>query len=339
MKKALTFDDVGLQPVFNNVASRSEPELTTKLTTDIEMDIPIVAANMDTVIGLGLANILADYGSIPIYHRFNDLEARQGFLKLFPNTFISSGLGDGYQWELACLKEDGLVGVCFDIAQGHDTRILDAVEFARELDLQVIAGNVCTEQGYIDLVNAGANAVKVGIGPGAACTTRIVTGFGMPQMQALLDIRPHVSRHKVPVIADGGIRTSGDIVKALAAGASSVMLGKMFALTQESAAEKRPKEFKQEGRNEDQEQIWEACYKGQASKEYQRTGMTPEGIAMWADVTGSARDLLDDLLGGIRSGLTYGGSRSIEEFHRKVLALDLLFEVNNSYITESHPRS
>jgi len=155
-----------------------------------------------------------------------------------------------------------------------------------------------------------------------------VTGFGVSQLQSLLDIRSYSLKYKIPVISDGGIRNSGDIVKALAAGANCVMIGKLFATCAESAASKK----------------WEhgvryANYRGQASFEYQKSGYTPEGVEMWTEVTGSIVDLLNNLLGGVRSGLTYGGSLNISEFQRKVIELDLMFEVNSSYLNESYPRN
>jgi IMP dehydrogenase len=241
--------------------------------------------------------------------------------------------------KLKYFRDSGAEGVCFDVAQGHDARLYKAIALAKKLDYDGIAGNVCTEQGYIDLVNSGADAVKVGIGPGAACTTRIVTGFGVPQMSALLDIRQASLRYKVPYIADGGIRNSGDAVKALAAGASSVMVGKRFAQCSESAGKKR---LDRAGLGPG----YEVNFRGQASSQFQteffgnvRTGTISEGIDMWAPVLSTAEEYITEFCAGIRSGLTYGGSMDIVEFQKKAVIHEMIYRVGPGYASESGTRS
>jgi len=331
MRKAFTFDDVALVPQFNNVPSRTEPLLETWLTKSQKIGIPILCSNMDSAISEQMASILLEAGSIPIFHRFTDMETQKKWVKKFGNkTFISCGI-----MQLESTKELldlGAAGVCIDVAHGHSDRMFSFIEKIKKAhpDKEVIAGNVCTKMAYHDLVNAGADAVKVGVGPGAACTTRIVTGFGVPQFSAICECAEIAEKLRVPLIADGGIRTSRDVVLALAAGASTVMIGKLFALTEESAA---PKKDTPEGRI--------AKYRGQASEDFQndfygglKDKTVAEGIAFWAPVSGSAKQLLDLLLGGIRSGLTYGGARNIKELQRKAEFV----EVTQSYISESYPR-
>jgi IMP dehydrogenase len=347
MNQGLTFDDVTLVPVFNNIESRTEPDLKTRLTTRMPMQIPIVASNMDTVISTELAAVLLDAGSVPIFHRFADYETRLQWSKDFPVSFVSCGIRPGDIMELEKIIENGeAIGVCFDIAHGHDRRLLKAIEHVRKLypEIEIIAGNICTSDAYMDLVLAGANAVKVGIGPGAACTTRIVTGFGVPQFTAIQDVAKAKARFKAPIIADGGIRTSADIVKALAAGADVVMLGKLFALTNESAAPKRTQTYMpMMGKlmaGSPFEQV-EAKYRGQASADFQeeyfgstKDGTVPEGESFWAPVSGPAVDVLGKLLAGVRSGMTYGGARSIPELQRKAKFM----QVTHNYSAESNPR-
>ncbi|MDN3505277.1 MAG: guanosine monophosphate reductase [Rhabdochlamydiaceae bacterium] len=331
MKKAYTFDDVALVPQFNNVPSRTEPNLHSWLTKDLKIDIPILCANMDTTICEDLAEVLLEYGSIPIFHRFTSMEVQIKWVEKYrEKTFISCGI-QRMEDTIELLKL-GAAGVCIDVAHGHSDRMFKFVEQlkAKFPDKTVIAGNVCTAMAYHDLVNAGADAVKVGVGPGAACTTRMVTGFGVPQFTAIKDCAESAEKLRVPLIADGGIRNSRDIMLALAAGASTVMIGKLFALTTESAA---PKEEGPKGLI--------AKYRGQASEDFQadyygglKEKTVAEGIDFWAPVKGSARELIDGFLGGIRSGLTYGGARSIKELQRKAEFV----EVTSSYLFESHPR-
>jgi len=335
MKQGLTFDDVALVPVFNNVESRTEPCVATQLTRGCGMSIPIVASNMDTVIGPALAKVLMEVGSVPIFHRFTTFEQKVQWINDFPTSFLSSGIRTGDVIELEkILEETSLAGVCFDIAHGHDARLLDIVSSLKYKypELEVIAGNVCTADAYRDLVNAGATAVKVGIGPGAACTTRKVTGFGVPQFTAIQDIAAVKKKLLVPIIADGGIRGSADIVKALAAGADSVMLGKLFALTNESAAPKKLWHTNPVG---------QAKYRGQASADFQedyfgatKDGTVPEGETFWAPVSGPAIDLIQKLMAGLRSGMTYGGARNITELQRKAEFI----QVTGNYEAESSPR-
>lgn len=335
IRKAYTFDDVALVPQFNNVPSRVEPSLDTWLSKKLKMRVPLVNANMDTVIGEELANVLLENGSVPIFHRFTELEQQKEWVKKFRDrTFISSGILNIE--ETRSLLDLGAVGVCIDVAHGHSDRMFDYIEQIKRTnpDKEVIAGNVCTPMAYHDLVNAGADAVKVGIGPGAACTTRIVTGFGVPQFTAIQECAKVAEKLRVPLIADGGIRGSRDIVLALAAGASSVMIGKLFGLTKESAAQKRTVE--KNGKT-----MLEAKYRGQASKDFQeefygglKEKTVAEGIDFWAPVRGTAQELIDELMGGLRSGLTYGGARSIKELQRKAEFV----EVSSSYMTESRPR-
>jgi IMP dehydrogenase len=224
--------------------------------------------------------------------------------------------------------------VCFDIAHGHCERMLKAISETKQMypNVQIIAGNVCTPQAVHDLHTAGADAVKVGIGPGAACTTRSVTGFGIPQFTAIQECARMGQKLRIPIIADGGIRTSRDIVLALAAGASSVMVGKLFALTEESAAEKRGSPTN----GMDNVPLY-AKYRGQASEDFQKdyfgglkSGTVAEGESFWAPVSGPAKNLIETLCGGIRSGLTYGGARSIAELQRKAEFV----EVTRSYHDE-----
>lgn len=336
MNFGLTFDDVCLVPQFNNVESRTIPDLGTWLTRKTQMKIPIVAANMDTVIGTELAEVLTGYGSVPLWHRFTIKEEILGWVMKYPNSFVSVGLGvEDLQKLDKILCHVKPKGILLDIAHGHDMRVCKFIgDFKKKyasFDMEVIAGNVCTPQAYADLVNAGADAVKVGVGPGAACTTRMVTGFGVPQFTAVQGIGELAKKLRVPIIADGGIRNSRDIVLALAAGASSVMIGKLFAATRESAG----------GDVTFADGKWFKSYRGQASREFQedyfgqlKEGTVPEGIAGEVKISGTAAELLDTLLGGLRSGLTYGGAKDIKELQRKAEFM----RVTNSYHTESGTR-
>lgn len=335
MKKSYTFDDVALVPQFNNVPSRTEPSLETWLTKNRKIGIPLICANMDTAISESLADILIDQGSLPIYHRFISFEDQAKWVKKYKeNTFISCGIQKVD--EARKLLDLGAAGVCIDVAHGHSDRMF---EFIHEIKRthpkkEVIAGNVCTAMAYHDLVNAGADAVKVGVGPGAACTTRIVTGFGVPQFSAIYDCAEIAEKLRVPLIADGGIRTSRDVVLALAAGASTVMIGKLFALTHESAAMKKKSDQSPSGII--------AKFRGQASEDFQnefygglKDKTVAEGIDFWAPVSGSAIQLINQILGGLRSGLTYGGARNIKELQRKAEFV----EVSPAYMHESMPRT
>jgi IMP dehydrogenase len=308
--------------------------LETWLTKKLKINIPILAANMDTVMGFELAEILLVQGSIPIFHRFTSYEDQVKWVKHFAGkTFISCGIQK--LDETRKLLDLGALGVCIDVAHGHSDRMFRYIEELKSLhpDKEIIAGNVCTAMAYHDLVNAGADAVKVGVGPGAACTTRMVTGFGIPQFTAVQDCALIAKKLRVPLIADGGLRTSRDAVLALAAGASTVMVGKLFALSRESAAQKRPNEKTRLG--------LEAKFRGQASADFQnefygglKAKTVAEGIDFWAPVTNTAEEVINNLLGGIRSGMTYGGARNIKELQQKAEFV----QVSASYIHESKPR-
>lgn len=334
MRHALTYDDVALVPQFNNIPSRTEPSLESWLTRNRKIGMPILAANMDTVISEELADILLVQGSVPIFHRFTSFELQIEWVKKYRDkTFVSCGIQK--LDETRKLLDLGALGVCIDVAHGHSDRMFHFIEDLKKThpDKEVIAGNVCTAMAYHDLVNAGADAVKVGVGPGAACTTRMVTGFGVPQFTAVQDCARIAEKLRVPLIADGGIRTSRDVVLALAAGASSVMVGKLFALTKESAAPKRKNEKIHSG--------WEAKFRGQASENFQnefygglKAKTVAEGIDFWSPISGSAEELITILLGGIRSGMTYGGARNLKELQRKAEFV----QVTASYIHESKPR-
>ncbi|MCB1134671.1 MAG: guanosine monophosphate reductase, partial [Chlamydiia bacterium] len=332
MKRAYTFDDVALVPQFNNIPSRTEPKLDTWLTRERRCGIPLLAANMDTVINDELAEILIEHGSTPIFHRFAPFEEQAKWVSRFKDkAFISCGIQN--LDETRKLLDRGAAGVCIDVAHGHSDRMFRFIEELKSQheEKQIIAGNVCTAMAYHDLVNAGADALKVGVGPGAACTTRIVTGFGVPQFSAVRECAQVAEKLRVPLIADGGIRNSRDVVLALAAGASTVMIGKLFALVEESAAEKRTRDG-----------VREAKYRGQASEDFQnayygglKDKTVAEGVDFWAPVSGTTDELIHKLLGGLRSGMTYGGARSIKELQRKAEFV----EVTSNYHIESHPRS
>ncbi len=334
MRHALTYDDVALVPQFNNIPSRTEPSLESWLTKNLKIDIPILASNMDTVIGEELADILLEHGTVPIFHRFITMEEQANWVKRYKGkTFISCGIQK--LDETRKLLDLGAAGVCIDVAHGHSDRMFAHIEELKKKhpDVDIIAGNVCTAMAYHDLVNAGADAVKVGVGPGAACSTRMVTGFGVPQFTAVSDCAKVADKLRVPLIADGGIRNSRDVVLALAAGASSVMVGKLFAMTKESASQKRP--------SKDCPSLMEAKFRGQASEDFQndfygglKAKTVAEGIDFWGPVSGTAEALINRLLGGIRSGMTYGGARNIKELQRKAEFV----QVSNAYIGESRPR-
>jgi IMP dehydrogenase len=332
MRKGFTYAEVCIEPVYNNIGSRSEPTLKTKLCKGVETGLPFIPANMDTVIGDELATVLVERGGIPIFHRFTNFGNKVEWIKKFPGCFISVGIKKSELFDAERLIGEGLQGVCIDIAHGHDSRMKGAITALKARGAKVIAGNVCSAAGYRDLVEWGADAVKVGVGPGAACTTRKVTGFGVPQFSAVYEIGKEAMKLHVPFIADGGISGPDDIVKALAAGASTVMMGKEFAVTDESAAKKI-----------DQVGGMAVRYRGQASEAFQRDyydglkeGTVPEGEELYPKVWGAAGDYIDYLSGALRSAFNYGGAQDVYELQRKCRGN--FWSVSDGYKVESGVR-
>ena len=347
-QKCYTYDDVALVPQFNNIISRTEPDLTSWITKNTTMGMPLIPSNMDTVISTELAKVIIDNGGLPIFHRFCPLEEQIKFVETYKDKcYVSLGIHNVDN--LKPLFEAGAKGVCIDIAHGHSLVVMNLIREIKSTypDKEVIAGNICTPMAYNDLVNAGADCCKVGIGGGSACSTRMVTGFGIPQFSAIYNISEYAKKLKVPIIADGGIRNSRDIVLSLAAGASTVMIGNLFSKTFESAA---PKYSKYDNCYITNPQILKdyhtrndayVHYRGQASANFQKeyygqvkAKTVPEGIDFMTKCSGPAQALIDELLGGLRSGLTYGSARNIKELQRKAEFV----EVTHTYSAESAPR-
>jgi IMP dehydrogenase len=336
-KRFLTFDDVGLIPKFNNIQSRLHVNLKSLVTTRNTTNIPFIPANMDTVMGSDLAKIIKDYGGVGIFHRFAPIEKRLEWFKDFPDFFHSCGITD---WEdTLILINVGCKNFCIDIAHGHSTMVGDVIKKIKSKcpDSQIIAGNVCTIEGFDYLVAMGADAIKCGVGPGAACSTRMVTGVGVPQFSAVYEMakyRDLLCNKKgkyIPIIADGGIRDSRDICLALAAGADTVMMGSIFCKTFESACPK----FK------DEDGHVYGKYRGQASANFQneyfgkvKEGTVPEGIDFTVKITKSAKEIIDEFSGALRSSMTYLGADNMESYHMNAE----FFESTMNYLPESKPR-
>lgn len=301
MDKSLSFDDVLLMPGRSGINSRKDIILTSWVTNHIRVDIPIISANMPSVTDEILATKMWKLGGFSILPRFKSILGCVGDFKSVKDqgaiAGVSLGIGEDRYERVAALYDAGARIFCVDVAHGHHDRVIDFVGSIRELYYEaiVIAGNVATYDGAFDLAEAGADAIKVGIGPGAACTTREVTGFGVPQLTAIMETnRVKSDFPNVKIIADGGIKNSGDIVKALAFGADTVMVGKLLAGVEEAP--------------------YPGEYFGNASSRI-RDYRAPEGIEGSVERSGTLEDVLKNLSWGIKSGLSYAGCDSIFDLH------------------------
>ncbi len=251
---------------------------------------------------------------------------------------VAAAIGTGKDWEhrLKLLLDKGVDIIVVDTAHGHSERVLDVVSKIKKdyPDLQVIAGNVATAEGCKDLIDAGADAVKVGVGPGSICTTRVVAGVGVPQITAIMDCYSVAKEKNIPIIADGGIRYSGDIVKALAAGASAVMLGNLLAGTDESPGEtillggRRFKVYRGMG-------SLGAMQEGSGDRYFQEeaTKFVPEGVEGRVPYRGPVKDVIFQLIGGLKSGMGYVGAKNIPELQKRAKFV----KITHAGYIESHP--
>jgi len=244
------------------------------------------------------------------------------------------GVGDMERVDLLC--KEGVDVIVVDSAHGHSQKVLDTIkQIKKQFDIDVIGGNVVTAEGAEDLISAGADAVKVGIGAGSICTTRVVTGVGVPQITAVEDCVEVAERHGIPIISDGGIKQYGDIAKAIAAGASSVMLGGLLAGTEESPGKKVLLEGRlyKEYRGMGSEGALERRY-GPGRYFRDTKGKTvPEGVEGLVDFVGPVSEVLHDMVGGLKHAMGYTGIKTLEEFRKKAV----LIEVSTSSQREAHP--
>jgi IMP dehydrogenase len=314
--EGLSFDDVNLIPNYTDM-SRKEVSTNSQLGPFL-FTHPFISSNMDTITGHQMASTMDRFGGLAILHRFCSVEDN---LKMFvkagnsESVGVSIGIKDDELDRAAALYEAGARIICVDIAHGHCKQMGRMLKKLRQSfpEATLIAGNVATHAGADYLVSCGAHAVKVGIGPGGACSTRMKTGCGVPQLTAIME----ASKANGVIIADGGIKTPGDAVKALAAGAHFVMLGSFFAGCEETPGEV----FCQEGPGPHQPK---KRFRGMASREAQEDFMgqmddwkTAEGVSIEVPCVGSVANKIADLCGGLRSGMTYCGASTIDELHRK----------------------
>lgn len=315
MQQAITFDDVLLVPAYNHYESRRLVETAvTDRTGKLTLSLPVMSSNMDTVTESAMANFMTSKGGVGVLHRFMSIEDNiTEFKKCHPTTFVSVGCNAAELERAKALHDAGANYFCIDVAHAHAKYVGHTLKELRQLlpNACIMAGNVATYAGADYLASCGADIIKAGIGGGSVCSTRIKTGFGIPMLTCIQDC----ARCDRSIVADGGIRTSGDIVKALAFGADFVMIGGMLAGT---AVTPGKVVTKKDGTKVKQ-------YRGMASREAQEDFMgvmsdwkTAEGVATEVVYREDQDAILADIVGGLRSGLTYAGSSSVKELQRKL---------------------
>ena len=334
IQKALTFDDILLVPQYSNIQSRGEIDIGNNLDANLQLSLPIIASPMDTVCEGSMANHMSRNGGLGIIHRYNTIDEQVQHVasaKDNTNQTVGAAVGvtDDFEERACALKDAGVDVICVDIAHGHHILMKRALVILKDMfgdSIHIMAGNVATKEGVCDLVRWGADSIRVGIGGGSICSTRIQTGHGVPNLAAIMECAQAELEHPVPLIADGGIKNPGDIVKALALGADFVMVGSLLAGTIET-----PGDIIYSSDNSKYK-----TYRGMASKEAQFDWRgkysSNEGISTTIPHKGNAKNVLESLKNGIKSGLSYSGCRNIIELQENALFV----RQTSSGLAESH---
>jgi IMP dehydrogenase len=336
----LCFDDILLVPQYSDVASRKEVDISAHIGgggKGISMSIPVIAAPMDTVCDGKMAYAIRKLGGFGIMHRYMSIDEMREELTFIRSTDpVSLGVAVGakgdYLERAFAAVSNGAHLILVDTANGHSEYAINAVKEVRRNignKVHIMAGNVSTYDGFMRLNDAGADSIRVGIGGGSVCTTRIVSGHGMPTLASILDIRSRLTYGDgASIVADGGIRNSGDAVKALAAGADVVMLGSYLAGTDESPGEV----YRSEGKKF-------KIFRGMASAEAQisakGTVSVAEGVETTVPYKGSLEKILEEFKGGIGSGLSYTGAHNLKELHED----SMFIKVSQASLSESRPHA
>jgi len=330
LSKCYGYDDVLIRPNYSTILSRKEVSLVTSFTKNIIVPLPFVSAPMDTVTGHRMVNAVGDLGCLGVLHRFCTIEEQCEELKLSGPSVVSIGVdGDWYDRALA-LYYIGVKAFVIEVAHADNKKVHKAIsKFKNDPTLShidLMVGNVATADGARRLAELGVDGIKVGIGPGSMCSTRIETGIGVPQLTAVYDAAMVADKYNIPICADGGIRFAGDIVKALAAGASTIMAGGLFAGTTEA-----PGEVKVVGFGNSSRKVKE--FRGSASYNSKINDGRPdehiEGLAQFIPYKGSVELVIKNLTDGVKSGLSYVGAKNIEELQAKAQFIEVTSNVSH----------
>ena len=327
IKEALTFDDVTMAPKYSEVLP-SEVDTSTKLSSHLTLKIPLLSSAMDTVTESKMAIAIAKAGGIGVIHRNLDIKKQIEEIKKVKKLklLVGAAVGAGpleHKRALAILKEKVDL-IVVDTAHGHSKKVAEIINIIKKNKTNktaLCAGNIATAEAANFLIKLGVDIVKVGIGPGSICTTRLVAGIGVPQLSAILEVKKGVKKNKVKIISDGGIKYSGDIAKALSAGADAVMIGSLFAGSTETPGnliKKNGKLFKSfRGMGS-----VGAMNKGSADRYFQTkqkdaSKYVPEGVEGFAKYKGNVKDIIYKLVGGLKSSMGYLGANKVHNLKIK----------------------
>ena len=330
--EVISFDDVILQPQYSDITSRKEIKTNLYVPKlNVNFDIPIISSPMSTVTEAYMCNAMSNLGGLGIIHRYNTIDFQKKLVTYISDTKTKAaaiGVAGDHKERLSALVEAGLNIVCIDIAHGDHILMEKAIEYVKNTypNLFVIAGNIATGSAYYRLAEAGADAIRASVGSGSICTTRIQTGHGMPTLQAVIDINATKkemiknnsvwNENNLPyLIADGGIKNSGDIVKSLASGADFVMLGSMLSGTKETPGRITT--------NENGNKV--KRYNGMASKTAQKNWKgsysSIEGVASYVPYKGTISKVVNEIMSNVRSGMSYTGARNLKELQEKAIMI------------------
>ncbi len=326
IKESLTFDDVLLVPKYSNILP-SETNISLQLTKKISLKVPFLTSAMDTVTESKMATAIAKEGGLGVIHRNLNIKKQSIEIKKVKNRNLQVGAAIGTNHEdldrARSLVHNGVDLIVIDTAHGHSEKVLKTLIKVKKIikNTPICVGNVATGEAAKKLYNSGADVIKVGIGPGSICTTRMVAGIGVPQISAIMDVKKSLVKKKIKIISDGGIKFSGDIAKAFAAGADAIMMGSIFAGTDESPGKK----FRSKGK------IYKhyrgmgsigAMSSGSANRYFQKnfrdkSKFVPEGVEGRVEYKGKVSKIIYQLQGGLRSSMGYIGAKKLNEIHKK----------------------
>ena len=324
IKEALTFDDVLLLPRFSEVLP-SDTDISLNLTKNIKLKTPFLSSAMDTVTESAMAIAIAKSGGIGIIHRNLDIKKQSKEVEKVKkkNLFVGAAIGTNIEdlKRAKSLLNSGVDLIVIDTAHGHSKKVLEILsKVKKNSKIPICAGNIATAEAAKKLYNSGVDIIKVGIGPGSICTTRMVAGIGVPQITAVMEVSKALKGKNIKIISDGGIKFSGDIAKAIAAGADGIMMGSIFAGTEESPGKKfkvKDKFYKQ--------------YRGMGSigamsagssnryfqKNYKdKSKFVPEGVEGRVEYKGNVSKIIYQLKGGLRSSMGYIGAKKLNDIKK-----------------------